>query len=165
MNYGNLTFENNVFFIKNGTGERFVAFNGSATTLESAVFNNNTVVNLLPCNSSNALALLYVSIINSIEIKDNLIYNSTAITNHCGLARIDAFGTTPPTSASIQRNLVSYPASGDFRWMSVNGDKTMTGIVPVTITTENPFSGDGTFDPEKGIFIPNSTYSSYGARQ
>ena len=164
MNYGNLTFENNVFFIKNGTGERFVAFNGSATTVESAVFNNNTVVNLLPCNSSNALALLYVNIVKSIEIKDNLIYNSTAITNHCGLARIQAFDTTPPTTASIQRNLVSYPASGDFTWMSVIGNKTMTGIEAVTSTTEIPFAGE-TFEPETGTFIPNSTYSSYGARQ
>lgn len=165
MNYGNLTFENNIFFTKENKGERFAVFNGSKTTVESVVFNNNTVVNLQPCNSSNALALIYVSIVKSVEINDNLIYNGTAITNNCGLARIDAFGTTPPTSASIQRNLVSYPASGDFRWMSVNGDKTMTGIEAVTITTENPFSGGGTFDPGYGIFIPNSTYSSYGARQ
>ena len=165
MNYGNLTFENNIFFTKENKGERFAVFNGSKTTVESVVFNNNTVVNLQPCNSSNALALIYVSIVKSVEMNDNLIYNGTAITNNCGLARIDAFGTTPPTSASIQRNLVSYPASGDFRWMSVNGDKTMTGIEHVTITTENPFSGGGTFDPGYGIFIPNSTYSSYGARQ
>ena len=165
MNYGNLTFENNIFFTKENKGERFAVFNGSKTTVESVVFNNNTVVNLQPCNSSNALALIYVSIVKSVEMNDNLIYNGTAITNNCGLARIDAFGTTPPTSASIQRNLVSYPASGDFRWMSVNGDKTMTGIEPVTITTENPFSGGGTFDPENETFIPNSTYSSYGARQ
>ena len=165
MNYGNLTFENNIFFTKENKGERFAVFNGSKTTVESVVFNNNTVVNLQPCNSSNALALIYVSIVKSVEMNDNLIYNGTAITNNCGLARIDAFGTTPPTSASIQRNLVSYPASGDFRWMSVNGDKTMTGIEPVTITTENPFSGGGTFDPENETFIPNSTYRSYGARQ
>ncbi len=165
MNYGNLTFENNIFFTKGNKGEQFVVFNGKSTTVESVVFNNNTVVNLQPCNSSNALALIYVSIVKSVEMNDNLIYNGTAITNICGLARIDAFGTTPPTSASIQRNLVSYPASGDFRWMSVNGDKTMTGIEPVTITTENPFSGGGTFDPKNETFIPNSTYSSYGARQ
>lgn len=165
MNYGNLTFENNIFFTKGNKGEQFVVFNGKSTTVESVVFNNNTVVNLQPCNSSNALALIYVSIVKSVEMNDNLIYNGTAITNNCGLARIDAFGTIPPTSASIQRNLVSYPASEDFRCMSVNGDKTMTGIEPVTITTENPFSGGGTFYPENGTFIPNSTYSSYGARQ
>lgn len=165
--YGKLTFENNVFFQPNGSlSSGFRAFHGqNSLNVTEFIFNNNTVVNMIPSVSSAAGGIIYANIVTTIEMNNNLIYNGTAITNNCGLARIDAFDTTPPTTASIQRNLVSYPASGDFTWISVIGNKTMTGIEPVTITTENPFSGGGTFDPGYGIFIPNSTYSSYGARQ
>lgn len=163
--YGKLTFENNVFFQPNGSlSGGFRAFHGqNGLNVTEFIFNNNTVVNMIPSNTSVG-GIIYANIVTTIEMNDNLIYNSTAITNNCGLARIDAFDTTPPTTASIQRNLVSYPVSGDFTWMSVIGNKTMTGIEAVTNTTENPFAG-GTFELGKGKFIPNSTYSSYGARQ
>ena len=164
--YGKLTFENNVFFQPNGSlSSGFRAFHGqNSLNVTEFIFNNNTVVNMIPSVSSAAGGIIYANIVTTIEMNDNLIYNGTAITNNCGLARIDAFDTTPPTTASIQRNLVSYPASGDFTWISVIGNKTMTGIEAVTSTTENPFAG-GTFKLETGTFIPNSTYSSYGARQ
>ena len=164
--YGKLTFENNVFFQPNGSlSSGFRAFHGqNSVNVTEFIFNNNTVVNMIPSVSSAAGGIIYANIVTTIEMNDNLIYNGTAITNNCGLARIDAFDTTPPTTASIQRNLVSYPASGDFTWISVIGNKTMTGIEAVTSTTENPFAG-GTFKLETGTFIPNSTYSSYGARQ
>lgn len=164
--YGKLTFENNVFFQPNGSlSSGFRAFHGqNSLNVTEFIFNNNTVVNMIPSVSSAAGGIIYANIVTTIEMNDNLIYNGTAITNNCGLARIDAFDTTPPTTASIQRNLVSYPASGDFTWISVIGNKTMTGIEAVTSTTENPFAGE-TFEPETGTFIPNSTYSSYGARQ
>lgn len=164
--YGKLTFENNVFFQPNDLlSSGFRAFHGqNSLNVTEFIFNNNTVVNMIPSVSSAAGGIIYANIVTTIEMNDNLIYNGTDITNNCGLARIDAFDTTPPTTASIQRNLVSYPASGDFTWISVIGNKTMTGIEAVTSTTENPFAG-GTFELKTGTFIPNSTYSSYGARQ
>ncbi len=162
--YGNLTFENNIFYAESGNSHAlFLVFRGTKNSVESFRFNNNTIINLNTCNTGNQNGIVYANTVTDIEMTWNLIYNDQEMPNNSSLARIDSFADTPPTTASIQNN-VAYTGSNTYIWRAIYGDRTMAGVNPVDIISDDPFTG-GTYDPESGTFIPNSTYSSYGAQR
>ena len=156
--YGKLNFSNNIFYIASGAGNKFMAFNGKARSVDSFVFNGNTVVNL----NTGTTFLINAKTLTNVEIKDNLIYSDQNMGDgNSGFIRIEDFATTPPTSAAISHN-IAYKTDPNRTWQAIYGGKALEGAENITIIEENPFTG-GTFNLGTGVFIPNGTYSAYGS--
>ena len=169
--FSEIIFRNNVFYCESGITLSFRLLSGSAdtnnkTTAESITVENNTFVNAAPTNSS----MIIASTIGEATFKNNLMfYNQTISTVGDNLTIL--FGTAEDNAG--------YPATTDctdnivYQGSNTKGYNMFysSGYTPASgqaenpeIITDDPFAG-GTFKLETGTFIPNSTYSSYGAQQ
>lgn len=158
--YGKLNIQNTIFYKATGSGDKFMIFNGKSGSVDRFTFNNNTIVNL----HTNSTFLINVKSLNTVEMKNNLIFNDQTMANNSGFLRIEdvsAETPVPPASASVTNNIV-YNTDDAHIWQSVYNGKTITGVDNINVITENPFTG-GTFDLRTGTFIPNATYSAYGS--
>lgn len=156
--YPSINLVNNVFYSKDSNAllTKFKLFNGEKATIGNLKMHNNTFVNL----ATETTFYVYAETVNTIDVTKNLYYTDAALSNNCGLIR----ATTFPTGTFCNDNIV-YKVSSDFNWqvlfegMNKNG---FDGAKENTIIDVNPFDG-GQFDLATGTFVPNPTYSGYGA--
>lgn len=156
--YPSINLVNNVFYSKDSKVllTKFKLFNGQKATIGNLKMHNNTFVNL----ATETTFYVYAGTVKTIDVTKNLYYTDVALSNNCGLIR----ATTFPTGTFCDDNIV-YKVSSDFNWqvlfegMNKNG---FDGAKENTIIDVNPFDG-GQFDLATGTFVPNPTYSGYGA--
>ena len=169
--FSEIIFRNNVFYCESGITLAFRLLSGATdtgnkTTAESITVENNTFVNAAPTNSS----MIVASTIGEATFKNNLLfYNQTISAGGNSLSIL--FGTAADNAG--------YPATTDctdnivYQGSNTKGYNMFysSGYTPANgqaenpeIISDDPFSG-GTFELATGTFIPNSTYSSYGAQQ
>ena len=155
--YPSINLVNNVFYSKDSNAllTKFKLFNGPKATIDNLKMHNNTFVNLATENTF----YVYAETVNTIDVTKNLYYTDAALPNNCGLIR----ATTFPTGTFCNDNIV-YKVSSDFNWQVLFGGMKngFDGAVENEIIESNPFDG-GKFDLATGTFVPNSTYSGYGA--
>ena len=155
--YPSINLVNNVFYSKDSKAllTKFKLFNGQKATIGNLKMHNNTFVNL----ATETTFYVYAETVNTIDVTKNLYYTDAALSNNCGLIR----ATTFPTGTFCNDNIV-YKVSSDFNWQVLFGGMKngFDGAVENEIIESNPFDG-GKFDLATGTFVPNSTYSGYGA--
>lgn len=155
--YPSINLVNNVFYSKDSKAllTKFKLFNGQKATIGNLKMHNNTFVNL----ATETTFYVYAETVNTIDVTKNLYYTDAALSNNCGLIR----ATTFPTGTFCNDNKV-YKVSSDFNWQVLFGGMKngFDGAVENEIIESNPFDG-GKFDLATGNFVPNSTYSGYGA--
>lgn len=155
--YPSINLVNNVFYSKDSNSllTKFKLFNGQKATIGNLKMHNNTFVNL----ATETTFYVYAETVNTIDVTKNLYYTDAALSNNCGLIR----ATTFPTGTFCNDNIV-YKVSSDFNWQVLFGGMKngFYGAVENEIIESNPFDG-GKFDLATGTFVPNSTYSGYGA--
>lgn len=155
--YPSINLVNNVFYSKDSNAllTKFKLFNGQKATIGNLKMHNNTFVNL----ATETTFYVYAETVNTIDVTKNLYYTDAALSNNCGLIR----ATTFPTGTFCNDNIV-YKVSSDFNWQVLFGGMKngFDGAVENKIIELNPFDG-GKFDLATGTFVPNSTYSGYGA--
>lgn len=155
--YPSINLVNNVFYSKDSNAllTKFKLFNGEKATIGNLKMHNNTFVNL----ATETTFYVYAETVNTIDVTKNLYYTDAALSNNCGLIR----ATTFPTGTFCNDNIV-YKVSSDFNWQVLFGGMKngFDGAVENEIIESNPFDG-GKFDLATGTFVPNSTYSGYGA--
>ena len=156
--YPSINLVNNVFYSKDSNAllTKFKLFNGQKATIGNLKMHNNTFVNL----ATETTFYVYAETVNTIDVTKNLFYTDVALSNNCGLIR----ATTFPTGTFCDDNIV-YKVSAEYDWqvffegMKKNG---FEGAIENKIIDSNPFDG-GKLDLATGNFVPNSTYSGYGA--
>lgn len=156
--YPSINLVNNVFYSKDSKAllTKFKLFNGQKATIGNLKMHNNTFVNL----ATETTFYVYAETVNTIDVTKNLYYTDIALSNNCGLIR----ATTFPTGTFCDDNIV-YKVSSDFNWQVLFGGMNKNGFDGAkenTIIDVNPFDG-GQFDLATGTFVPNPTYSGYGA--
>lgn len=156
--YPSINLVNNVFYSKDSNAllTKFKLFNGEKATIGNLKMHNNTFVNL----ATETTFYVYAETVNTIDVTKNLYYTDAALSNNCGLIR----ATTFPTGTFCNDNIV-YKVSSDFNWQVLFGGMNKNGFDGAkenTIIDVNPFDG-GQFDLATGTFVPNPTYSGYGA--
>lgn len=156
--YPSINLVNNVFYSKDSKAllTKFRLFQGKSATISNLKMHNNTFVNIATDND------FYVSAgtVSSIDVTKNLYYTDAPLSNNCGLIKAaNAF----PTGKFCDDNIV-YKVSSEYNWQVFFGgmNKGFDGAVENEIIKSNPFDG-GKFDLATGTFVPNSTYSGYGA--
>lgn len=156
--YPSINLVNNVFYSKDSKAllTKFKLFNGQKATIGNLKMHKNTFVNL----ATETTFYVYAGTVNTIDVTKNLYYTDVALSNNCGLIR----ATTFPTGTFCDDNIV-YKVSSDFNWQVLFGGMNKNGFDGAkenTIIDVNPFDG-GQFDLATGTFVPNPTYSGYGA--
>lgn len=152
--YPSINLVNNVFYSKDSNAllTKFKLFNGPKATIDNLKMHNNTFVNL----ATEKTFYVNAGTVNTIDVTKNLYYTDAALSNDCGLIN----ATTFPTGTFCVDNIV-YKISTDYNWQVFSGVG-FSGAEENTIIDSNPFDG-GQFDLATGTFVPNSTYSGYGA--
>lgn len=156
--YPSINLVNNVFYSKDSKAllTKFKLFNGQKATIGNLKMHNNTFVNL----ATETTFYVYAETVNTIDVTKNLYYTDIALSNNCGLIR----ATTFPTGTFCDDNIV-YKVSSEINWQVFFGGMNKNGFEGAkenTIIDVNPFDG-GQFDLATGTFVPNPTYSGYGA--
>ena len=156
--YPSINLVNNVFYSKDSKAllTKFKLFNGQKATIGNLKMHNNTFVNI----ATDTDFYVNVGTVSTIDITKNLYYTDAPLSNNCGLIKAaNAF----PTGTFCNDNIV-YKVSSDFNWQVLFGGMKngFDGAVENEIIESNPFDG-GKFDLATGTFVPNSTYSGYGA--
>lgn len=156
--YPSINLVNNVFYSKDSKAllTKFRLFQGKSATISNLKMYSNTFVNIATDND------FYVSAgtVSSIDVTKNLYYTDAPLSNNCGLIKAaNAF----PTGTFCDDNIV-YKVSSEYSWQVFFGgmNKGFEGAKENKIIDSNPFEG-GKFDLATGSFVPNSTYSGYGA--
>lgn len=156
--FSNISLVNNIFYSKdlNKLLNKFRIFQGKTANLSNLKMYNNTFVNM----ATDGDFYVYGGTINTIDVTKNLYYTDVALSNNCGLIKA---ANTFPTGTLCKDNVV-YKISADFDWQVFFGGKNkgFDGAEENIVIGTDPFEG-GQFDPTTGIFVPNSTYSGYGA--
>ena len=152
--YPSINLVNNVFYSKDSNAllTKFKLFNGPKATIDNLKMHNNTFVNL----ATEKTFYVNAGTVNTINVTKNLYYTDAALSNDCGLIN----ATTFPTGTFCADNIV-YKISTDYNWQVFSGVG-FSGAEENTIIDSNPFDG-GQFDLATGTFVPNPTYSGYGA--
>lgn len=152
--YPSINLVNNVFYSKDSNAllTKFKLFNGPKATIDNLKMHNNTFVNL----ATEKTFYVNAGTVNTIDVTKNLYYTDAALSNDCGLIN----ATTFPTGTFCVDNIV-YKISTDYNWQVFSGVG-FSGAEENTIIDSNPFDG-GQFDLATGTFVPNPTYSGYGA--
>lgn len=156
--YPSINLVNNVFYSKDSKAllTKFRLFQGKSATISNLKMHNNTFVNIATDNDFYVCA----GTVSSIDVTKNLYYTDAPLSNNCGLIKAaNAF----PTGTFCDDNIV-YKVSSEYNWQVFFGgmNKGFDGAVENEIIESNPFDG-GKFDLATGTFVPNSTYSGYGA--
>lgn len=156
--YPSINLVNNVFYSKDSKAllTKFRLFQGKSATIDNLKMHNNTFVNI----ATDTDFYVNVGTVSTIDITKNLYYTDAPLSNNCGLIKAaNAF----PTGTFCDDNIV-YKVSAEYDWQVFFGGikKGFEGAKENTIIDTNPFEG-GQFDIATGTFVPNSTYSSYGA--
>lgn len=140
-------------------------YNGLQRTIESLIFNNNTIVGLESTNT----AMVYANYINAIDINNNIFWNTEMDANSMFIRYSN--NMTDPSKATGGNN-IGYSGDKTFRVFYVDS---RTGITAppafsnsiADFQKSDIFNVDDTnsFNTATGVFIPTASYSSYGAQR
>lgn len=171
MDCSTLEFVNNIVYrsadLTEGVNLNFKVLNANARTVESLIFNNNTIVGL----ESTTTAMVYAKEFRAIDINYNIFWNDNLHTNSMFIRY-----TTNISDESLASgdNNIGYNGKGSYNFRVVYTD-TGAGITcPSSIRNQTTdFTKDDIFDTTdsskfsmtNGTFIPNDTYESYGAQR
>lgn len=143
-------------------------YNGSSRTINSLIFNNNTIVGLESINT----AMVYAKYINAIDINNNIFWNTEMDASSMFIRYLN---NMPDPSKATGGNNIGYSAgSGDktFKVFYVDSGAGITcppAFSNLTADFQKPdiFNVDdlNSFNTTTGVFIPTAAYSSYGAQR
>lgn len=166
VTFDSVIFRNNTFYCPDGIINDLQLFmtannaNSNHVTVSKMTIENNTFVNITP--RTTALVATYT--ISTLIMRNNIFWiedmcNQNYLATRCT-------GTYPTGDICI--NNIGYAQTGTNNFTAIyaaTGESNYwEGAENITKLTDDPFAG-GTFKLETGTFIPNSTYSSYGAQQ
>lgn len=165
-NFGTLSLVNNVLYADktiDGNGFKLFNCNNATAKLDKLVINNNTFVNIC----SNWSGMYYTAQLGSIDLQNNLFWASELPAN-CMIVRPGGQLTGDVcknnVGFSLNTNTNSWMAMYDFDKNKFDGAENITNIKAETVDSEtNPFYG-GTFNIASAEFVPNATYTDYGAK-
>lgn len=140
-------------------------YNGNSRTINSLIFNNNTIVGLESTNTT----MVYAKYINAIDINNNIFWNTEMDANSMFIRYLN--NMSDPSKATGGNNIGN---SGDktFRVFYVDSGTGITSPstisnLPADFQKSDIFNVDDTnsFNTTTGVFIPTAAYSSYGAQR
>lgn len=140
-------------------------YNGNSRTINSLIFNNNTIVGLESTNTT----MVYAKYINAIDINNNIFWNTEMDANSMFIRYLN--NMSDPSKATGGNNIGN---SGDktFRVFYVDSGTGITSPstisnLPADFQKSDIFNVDdaNSFNTTKGVFIPTAAYSSYGAQR
>lgn len=162
--YKNITFKNNIFYCnKLGLTSNFKLFNGNKATITDIAIENNSFINLGAVSNGSATGLVYADKLQNTTIKNNIFYSKDGGFD----SNYIVYRITSPISAGVEEHNIYYRNDGyskvwQYFYSSGGVSCGWEGAGTLTKIDEDPFDG-GTFTPSTGTFIPNPTYSAYGA--
>lgn len=158
--FENITFDNNLFYSNSTTAtSNFKLVNGQKAGIGNLTITNNTFINTI----TQTTFYVYIDRVSNVNITRNIAWTDQTMDNNCGFLRAL---TTWPTGTTVAENIV-YKGTNEKNWqIFFDGTKYMfEGAEQFNILADDPFSGTGaSFDIPSATFVPNSTYSSYGAQ-
>lgn len=140
-------------------------YNGNSRTINSLIFNNNTIVGLESTNTT----MVYAKYINAIDINNNIFWNTEMDANSMFIRYLN--NMSDPSKATGGNNIGN---SGDktFRVFYVDSGTGITSPstisnLPADFQKSDIFNVDdaNSFNTTTGVFIPTAAYSSYGAQR
>ena len=166
--FGDFIFRNNVVWsssednaarLLNGSKSTSAADFAKAAPVERFEMVNNTWIY---CKGT---PLNYVRSVGEYVLRNNLFYGKisqyTPVMRYSETAELDG----SPKTGAVYDNLGYVTGGASVCWKAANpNDLPLEGYKQIINSKEDPFAG-GTFNVENGIFIPNSTYASYGAQR
>lgn len=153
-NLGDIIFENNLIYCKNGYKLQYKLLNAASTAVGMIDFKNNTIVNIEP----RATGLFNITSAKSIDFTKNLIWSEAQLNTGGNFITVFKNATPETLTGSAIDNIYFSPTNFN---LFIDG-KLFTGFNEITKVDTNPFAG-GTFDLANGKFVPNDTYKQYGA--
>lgn len=156
LDYGNVTFRNNVFYCPSERITQFYIINGKNTGIANLILENNTFINMV----SNTSGYITIGTLNKISVSKNIFWSDKTKGDDKN-AVIMRFYATAPTGDYCSENIL-YKTMDNTWQMFYAGKAPFAGAEDFTPLSKNPFDG-GTFDIANGIFIPSAEYSEYGA--
>lgn len=144
-------------------------YNGNSRTINSLIFNNNTIVGL----ESTTTAMVYAKSINAIDIKNNIFWNTEMDANSMFIRYVN--NMQDPSKATGGNN-IGYSGTNEktFKVFFTNSGVNPPITCPPAFSNSSAdfqksdiFNVDDTnsFNTTKGVFIPAAAYSSYGAQR
>lgn len=144
-------------------------YNGNSRTINSLIFNNNTIVGL----ESTTTAMVYAKSINAIDINNNKFWNTEMDANSMFIRYVN--NMQDPSKATGGNN-IGYSGTNEktfkvfFTNSGVNPPITCPPAfsnLPADFQKSDIFNVDDTnsFNTATGVFIPTASYSSYGAQR
>lgn len=144
-------------------------YNGNSRTINSLIFNNNTIVGL----ESTTTAMVYAKSINAIDINNNIFWNTEMDANSMFIRYVN--NMQDPSKATGGNN-IGYSGTNEktfkvfFTNSGVNPPITCPPAfsnLPADFQKSDIFNVDDTnsFNTATGVFIPTASYSSYGAQR
>lgn len=162
--YGTLKFKNNIFYCKElGLTSNFKLYNGNKSSIKKVIIENNSFINLGTVNGSSTTGVIYAENLTEAEISKNIFYAKDGSADYNYMV----FRITNPISQGINNDNIAYRNDGTTRlWQMFYSSGGIScaweDAGDMQKITDNPFEG-GKFDPATGTFVPNATYSGYGA--
>lgn len=144
-------------------------YNGNSRTINSLIFNNNTIVGL----ESTTTAMVYAKSINAIDINNNIFWNTEMDANSMFIRYVN--NMQDPSKATGGNN-IGYSGTNEktFKVFFTNSGVNPPITCPPAFSNSSAdfqksdiFNVDDTnsFNTTKGVFIPTAAYSSYGAQR
>lgn len=162
--YEKITFKNNIFYCNElGLTSNFKLFNGNKASINDIAIENNSFINLGAVHNGSATGLVYADKLQNTTIKNNIFYSKDGGVD----SNYIVYRITSPISAGVEEQNIYYRNDGyskvwQYFYSSDGVSCGWAGAGTLTKIDDDPFVG-GTFTPSTGTFIPNSTYSAYGA--
>lgn len=152
-------FNNNIVYASDARDVRILS--SSSGTINDISITNNSFINAGITIGGGNPQFFYIGTGGNIEFSDNLFW----VGNHTFRASyVFRLANSLTGTSTFGDNILYKEATSGFSlFFTGNNSATVDGASLTTIT-DDPFAG-GTFKLETGTFIPNSTYSSYGAQQ
>lgn len=171
MDCGTFEFENNIVYRSvpktEGMALNFKLLNAQSRTLNSLVFNNNTIVGL----ESTTTAMIYANQINEIDIRNNIFWNTEMDANSMFIRyRINM----PDESKAKGENNIGYTGTGGktFKVCFTDSGAGITcpsgipnGAADFQKSDIFDVNDANSFNTATGVFVPAASYQSYGAQR
>ncbi len=143
-------------------------YNGSSRTINSLIFNNNTIVGLESTNT----AMVYAKYINAIDINNNIFWNTEMDASSMFIRYLN---NMPDPSKATGGNNIGYSGTNEktFKVFFTNSTNPTITCPPTFSNSTADFKKSdifnvddaNSFNTTKGVFIPTAAYSSYGAQR
>ena len=143
-------------------------YNGSSRTINSLIFNHNTIVGLESTNT----AMVYAKYINAIDINNNIFWNTEMDASSMFIRYLN---NMPDPSKATGGNNIGYSGTNEknFKVFFTNSTNPTITCPPTFSNSTADFKKSdifnvddaNSFNTTKGVFIPTAAYSSYGAQR